>query len=165
MGLRVALLTVFLVSLAFGQTNGPATPDNGPTPVTNPPAQKVPLADVERAELIKLIKSLQERVEKLEAAQATTPNTAPTSVPVATSTPVEPTPAETTAPPAPVETAAKHDDADKFDGRYTPNLGFKVVNTEYGDMNISIYTYVRYLNQLGLDSTYTDAFGITKSVQ
>ena len=34
-------------------------------------------------------------------------------------------------------------------GPYTPNLGFKVVNTEYGDLNISIYTYARYLNQFG----------------
>ena len=50
-------------------------------------------------------------------------------------------------------------------GRYTPKLGFKVVNTEYGDLNVSIYTYARYLNQLGLNSNYTDAFGNTKNVQ
>ena len=48
---------------------------------------------------------------------------------------------------------------------YTPNLGYKVANTEYGDMSISVYTYARYLNQLGLNSTYTDAFGNVKSVQ
>lgn len=50
-------------------------------------------------------------------------------------------------------------------GTYTPNLGFKVANTEFGDMNVSIYTYVRYLNQLGLESTYTDASGNVKTVQ
>jgi hypothetical protein len=50
-------------------------------------------------------------------------------------------------------------------GTYTPNLGFKLVNTKYGDVNLSIYTYVRYLNQLGLDPTYTDAFGNVKNVQ
>jgi len=50
-------------------------------------------------------------------------------------------------------------------GTYTDNLGFKVANTEYGDLNVSIYTYVRYLNQLGLNATYTDAFGNQKSVQ
>ena len=38
-------------------------------------------------------------------------------------------------------------DAPKTWGAYTPNFGFKVANTEFGDMNISIYTYVRYLNQ------------------
>src|ERR1051325_10139600 len=84
-GLRAALLIVFLASLAFGQTQGPsnsATPENGPTPAASSPAEKVPLGDVERAELLKLIKSLQERVEKLEAAQASTPNAASTSGPV-----------------------------------------------------------------------------------
>jgi len=50
-------------------------------------------------------------------------------------------------------------------GTYTPNLGFKVANTEFGDMSISLYTYGRYLNQLGLDATYKDAFGNVKNVQ
>ena len=50
-------------------------------------------------------------------------------------------------------------------GSYTPNFGYKIVNTDYGDINLSIYTYGRYLNQLGLDSSYTDAFGNVKSVQ
>ena len=50
-------------------------------------------------------------------------------------------------------------------GTYTPNQGFKLVDTEHGDISLSIYTYVRYLNQLGLDSTYTDAFGNFKKVQ
>jgi hypothetical protein len=163
--LCAALLIVFAQSLAIGQTQGPANPENGPTPAASPAVEKVPVGDEERAELLKLIKSLQERVEKLEAAQAPSPNAAATSVPVATSTPVESATTETAASPAPVETTPTQDDDKNFDGRYTPNLGFKVVNTEYGDMNVSIYTYVRYLNQLGLDSTYTDAFGITKTVQ
>ena len=51
-----------------------------------------------------------------------------------------------------------------FWGNYTPNLGFKVANTEYGDLSISIYTYARYLNQLALNSTYTNAFGVTTPV-
>lgn len=50
-------------------------------------------------------------------------------------------------------------------GRYTPNLGFKVADTDKGDLSISIYTYARYLNQLGLDPRYTDAFGNVKTVQ
>ena len=32
-------------------------------------------------------------------------------------------------------------------------------------MSISIYTYARYLNQLGLDATYLDALGNVKNVQ
>jgi hypothetical protein len=50
-------------------------------------------------------------------------------------------------------------------GNYTDFLGFKVANTDKGDMSIAIYTYVRYLNQKGLDPTYTDAFGNVKNVQ
>jgi hypothetical protein len=50
-------------------------------------------------------------------------------------------------------------------GSYTDFLGFKVANTDKGDMNVAIYSYVRYLNQKGLDPTYTDAFGNVKNVQ
>jgi cell division protein FtsB len=50
-------------------------------------------------------------------------------------------------------------------GGYTPNLGYKVANTDRGDISISIYSYARYLNQLGLDPHYTDAFGNVKNVQ
>jgi hypothetical protein len=73
-----------------------------------------------------------------------------------------PSTADTSAQNAP---AAAETSAPQKWGTYTPFLGFKVANTDYGDMNIAIYTYVRYLNQLGLDSSYTDAFGNTKSVQ
>ena len=50
-------------------------------------------------------------------------------------------------------------------GAYTPNLGYKVANTDHGDLSVSIYTYARYLNQLGLDPSYTDAFGKVHTVQ
>ena len=64
----------------------------------------------------------------------------------------------------PVDAFAPQEEPRKW-GTYTPNFGFKVANTDRGDMSISIYSYARYLNQLGLDSTYTDAFGNVKSVQ
>jgi hypothetical protein len=50
-------------------------------------------------------------------------------------------------------------------GTYTPGLGFKVADTNYGDMNISLYSYVRYLNQRGLADSYTNYFGNVTSVQ
>jgi hypothetical protein len=53
----------------------------------------------------------------------------------------------------------------KLWGNYTDFLGFQVANTDKGSMNVAIYTYVRYLNQKGLDPTYTDAFGNEKTVQ
>lgn len=50
-------------------------------------------------------------------------------------------------------------------GSYTPNFGFKVADTEHGDMSVSIFTYARYLNQLALAPTYTNAFGNTIDVK
>jgi hypothetical protein len=50
-------------------------------------------------------------------------------------------------------------------GTYTPNLGFKLANTEYGDLSLSIYSYARYLNQRALEPTYTNAFGVTTTLQ
>jgi len=50
-------------------------------------------------------------------------------------------------------------------GSYTPNFGYKVANTELGDMNISIYSYIRYLNQKNLAPTYTNYFGVTSTLQ
>ena len=163
--LRAALLLEIILVLNFVCF---AQPKENPTPTTAKPDETKPLTPSEREELIKLIRSLQERLDKLEAAQppASQPATvqpAPTS-PVAT-VPTEPAPVEAPPEPQPEAATPKQDDDDKFYGSYTPNLGYKVVNTEYGDMNVSIYTYVRYLNQLGLDSTYTDAFGNVKNVQ
>jgi hypothetical protein len=56
-------------------------------------------------------------------------------------------------------------DEPKTWGAYTPNFGYKVANTEHGDMSISIYSYVRYLNQKNLAPTYTNAFGVTSTLQ
>jgi hypothetical protein len=173
-GLLVAIgLACSLVSFA----QAPA--ENGNATVPNPkPTPSVPTTADERAELLKLIKSLQDRLDKLEAAQTAgakaatdlAANAASSSLP-ATSSATSPPPdtattSENAIPPDPGASSVKQDDDEKnFYGRYTPNLGFKLVNTEYGDMNVSIYSYVRYLNQLGLDDNYTDAFGNTKSVQ
>lgn len=172
--LVIVYVFVFTVN-AFAQepARADATPIPAPTPIVA--VEKKEISADERAELLKLIRSLQERLDKLEAAQAPTSHSnAPSSATASGvgSTPVVETPStkslEQPSIPAaePVDAAKSQDDDDKKSfGRYTPNLGYKVVNTEYGDMNVSIYTYVRYLNQLGLDSTYTDAFGNTKNVQ
>lgn len=56
------------------------------------------------------------------------------------------------------------DSAKKF-GKYTPNAGFKILETENGDVNFSIFSYIRYLNQNGLDATYTNSFGDTSLIR
>lgn len=49
--------------------------------------------------------------------------------------------------------------------RYTPTEGFKVADTDRGDMSIRLFTYFRYLNELGIDATFTDSFGDTRDVR
>jgi len=171
--LRAVLLLKVVLALngiCFAQT------EKIPSQRATPSVDNKPLTAAEREELLKLIRSLQERIEKLEAAQATpsrsqeTVSQTPSPAASTEASPIQPATKETpnTEAPAPIEEPPpKQQDSDgnKFDGKYTPNLGFKLANTEYGDLNVSIYTYVRYLNQLGLNSTYTDAFGNTKDIQ
>jgi len=42
--------------------------------------------------------------------------------------------------------------------------GFNLVNTDQGDLNFKLMTYVRYLNQRALDATFTDSFGTVKNI-
>ena len=49
--------------------------------------------------------------------------------------------------------------------RYVPNAGFLIVEQDLGEMYIRLFSYARYLNQLGLDETYTDAFGTVHTLQ
>jgi len=131
--LRVASLVanVLLVSTAnFAQS----PMEKAPTSAA--PGEHSPLTNDERAELLKLIRSLQQRAEKLEAAQATP------SPGIDNSLPLEPAVGavakDQAAPPeAPVAPRKSQDSDDKtLNGRYTPNLGFRLANTEYGDLNV-----------------------------
>jgi hypothetical protein len=47
---------------------------------------------------------------------------------------------------------------------YVPNLGFKLIDGDKGQVYVRLFSYVRYLNQLGLDPSYTDYFGNTHKV-
>jgi hypothetical protein len=47
---------------------------------------------------------------------------------------------------------------------HIPNAGFLIVDHEKGEMYVRLMSYVRYLNQKGLDDSYTDSFGNTKDV-
>ena len=48
---------------------------------------------------------------------------------------------------------------------YIPNAGFRLYEGEKGQIYMRLFSYARYLNQKGLDPTYTDSFGNTKTVQ
>jgi len=49
--------------------------------------------------------------------------------------------------------------------KYVPGMGLKIIETDGGSASLGIFSYLRYLNQKGLDTTYTDAFGNTKSIK
>lgn len=44
-------------------------------------------------------------------------------------------------------------------GDYVPGKGFLILRGKGGELSVSLIAYVRYLNQLGLDDSYTDSFG------
>lgn len=50
-------------------------------------------------------------------------------------------------------------------GSYQPGRGFILNSGQYGEIGMTLIAYVRYLNQLGLDKTYTDSFGRTTTLQ
>jgi hypothetical protein len=48
---------------------------------------------------------------------------------------------------------------------YVPNVGFLLYEGENGQIYMRLFSYVRYLNQMDLDPTYTDFFGNSHNVQ
>ena len=55
--------------------------------------------------------------------------------------------------------------ATKKSPEYIPNLGFRIYEGEKGQVYVRLFSYVRYLNQKGLDPTYTDYFGTPHDVK
>lgn len=53
----------------------------------------------------------------------------------------------------------------RYWGAYEPGKGFVLVRGPLGELGFGVLGYVRYLNKLEVDPTYTDAFGRTKDVQ
>lgn len=54
--------------------------------------------------------------------------------------------------------------AESASPEYVPNAGFKIYGGEKGQIYMRLFTYLRYLNQKGLDPTYTDFFGNVKTI-
>jgi len=55
--------------------------------------------------------------------------------------------------------------AEKKSPEYIPNAGFRLYEGEKGQIYMRLFSYVRYLNQKGLDPSYTDYFGNTHAVK
>ena len=60
-------------------------------------------------------------------------------------------------------THAQDDDTTKY-VPYRTMQGHRVAKSKFGELNIRSYAYFRYLNQKGLDDSYTDGFGKTQFV-
>src|SRR5262245_14046868 len=48
---------------------------------------------------------------------------------------------------------------------HIPNVGFLLYNGEKGQVYFRLFSYARYVNQLGIDDRYTDAFGTAQTVK
>ena len=110
------------------------------------------------------------RILELES-QIKTPEPVAGRAPVAAPAPVQPaTPAE----PAMVEerqvsmvgipSATGSTPTNEQWGRYEGGKGIVLARSDNAEVDFSAFTYVRYLNQLDLEDTYTDAFGRTKTL-
>ena len=65
---------------------------------------------------------------------------------------------------APTTSARREVNEENSWGRYEGGKGVVLARSNDAEVDFSVFTYVRYLNQLALDETYTDAFGRTKTL-
>jgi hypothetical protein len=98
------------------------------------------------------IKARDQRIAELEAQLGAGSSVAP-----------EPPPATTVAAAGGRDPAAGDERADCGEF-HRGGRGFKLASSPLGDVNISAWTYGRYLNQRALDDTYTDAFGRSRDL-
>ena len=87
--------------------------------------------------------------------QVGTPAVQQAAAPAAASAPATPSPGD-----APAQQAAATAGAPEYIG----NLGFKIYEGDKGQIYMRLMAYARYLNQSGIDPTYTDSFGTVKTI-
>lgn len=139
--LSAALLCLSGISLAHAQAG-------------DPDMQAMALR---QQELERQIREQAERIDALERMLKLAPSAV--APPPAVLQPAAP------APELPVLAAAHAADPDDSSSpEHIPNLGFKIYEGEKGQIYMRLFSYARYLNQKGLDATYTDFFGNVKTV-
>jgi hypothetical protein len=103
------------------------------------------------ASIAELERLLRERATT-PAATADMPVSVPASAPIAES--------------APTAQTAQTDKVSYQPGpEHIPNLGFKLYESDKGQIYMRLFSYARYLDQKGLDPTYTDFFGREQTVK
>jgi len=48
--------------------------------------------------------------------------------------------------------------------KYVPGRGFKLITQDWGEVNFRLYTYIRFLDQLALEDSFTNSFGKTSAI-
>jgi hypothetical protein len=184
--LTIACCSIFAHGQSF-DSSGPGTRTGPPT--TDDVLKKVDLLIQQNQQLEQQNHDLMDQISimrralaeqthapQTNALEAATPKEAPPGESRPFPNPVSPTTATMVEPGASVATspaiaktpttnALAGQEQNKTWGNYTPNFGYKVANTEFGDMSISLYSYARYLNQKNLAPTYTNYFGVTSNLQ
>jgi hypothetical protein len=115
--------------------------------------QRLQRLEQHQQELEQELKQKDAEIQELKKQQATAQQGAAPQ-PAVTPQPAAPAPAAAAASPqvaaAPPPVVAVAEQPARL-----PNQGFKIYNSDLGDVTVSLYSYVRYLNQLASDATYT----------
>ena len=61
-------------------------------------------------------------------------------------------------------TSSLQDKNDVNPFNYTPGKGYTVGRSDIGELNLSLFSYIRYLNQGGLDGSYVNHFGVEENI-
>jgi hypothetical protein len=93
------------------------------------------------------------------------PALASTTIPAKTTAPTSTSVATSQGAAASKKASIPSTPTDESWGQYTPGVGFTVANTQWGTLELSLYSYVRYLNTQGTDNSYVDRFGNQQTVQ
>ena len=122
-------------------------------------------------QLIERDAQIQQLQSQLKAATAGTGAvaTVATQAPAAPPVPSVAAPANAVAPapaaPVPVPLIEKGAPSEEHTwGRYEGGKGVVIARSDSAEVDFSVFTYIRYLNQKALDDTYTDAFDRTKTL-
>lgn len=122
--------------------------------------ERLKALETRQTELEQALRERDARIAQLEAERdrAATPPPASETPPaqVAVSSPPATVPTTTAQAPQAAQPAK-----DSTWGAYEPGKGLVLARSDMGELDFGVFSYARYLNQNGLDPTYTDSFGRT----
>ena len=150
------LILVSFPLLAAGQSAGPSV------------EERLRRLEQRQEETDRQIREKDARIQELERQLQTAgqpavaaPTPAPGEPAVVSPAAVAATPASSL--PSAEAPAAVPTKPDKW-GAFEPGKGFVLARTDRGEVDFGVFSYVRYLNQKGLDETFTDSFGRTQDI-